>query len=188
LKLTSAKKADWPSHKLLCAAFATFDKSTRPSSLHTLGILFPDDAGDPNPRLVWIGYKVGLDVLVPGLLVLLLGRLFHFHFFPRFTNHLTFTILVQRRHIPPPSRHVPIGRRPGSAHRPNGKPARPWNLQRAHRAPAHREQSARRAHGHAVIPRGHPASVLLRERRSQCQLAQPRGSIRSVRERLCGHV
>ncbi|KAK8123045.1 hypothetical protein PG984_011715 [Apiospora sp. TS-2023a] len=43
---------DWPVHKLLCATFAAFDISTRPTSNHFRSILFPPD--EPKPKLIWL--------------------------------------------------------------------------------------------------------------------------------------
>lgn len=43
---------DWPVHKLLCAAFSSFDMSSRPSATHFRGIAFPQD--EPKPQITWL--------------------------------------------------------------------------------------------------------------------------------------
>lgn len=48
------QRSDWRTHKLLCSAYASFDKTSRPSPTdkHFLGIFFPVD--DKKPQLVWV--------------------------------------------------------------------------------------------------------------------------------------
>lgn len=51
----SCQQADWPTHKLLCANFSTFDPSSRPSNDHIQAILFPVE--DKKPKIVWLHCK-----------------------------------------------------------------------------------------------------------------------------------
>ncbi|KAL1639163.1 hypothetical protein SLS58_008250 [Diplodia intermedia] len=46
------QKADWPTHKLLCSKFSSFDLTSRPSEAHTLAIVFPPDKNEPH--LTWV--------------------------------------------------------------------------------------------------------------------------------------
>ncbi|KAL0253227.1 hypothetical protein SLS55_010199 [Diplodia seriata] len=46
------QKADWPTHKLLCSKFSSFDLTSRPSEDHFLAIHFPPDKNEPH--LVWM--------------------------------------------------------------------------------------------------------------------------------------
>ncbi|KKY27142.1 putative zinc finger mynd-type protein [Diplodia seriata] len=46
------QKADWPTHKLLCSKFSSFDLTSRPSGDHFLAIHFPPDKNEPH--LVWM--------------------------------------------------------------------------------------------------------------------------------------
>ncbi|KAF2103202.1 hypothetical protein NA57DRAFT_52730 [Rhizodiscina lignyota] len=55
------QKADWPTHKLLCRSFATFDISTRPTEWHYRAILFPTD--ERTPHFIWV---FGLWKILPG--------------------------------------------------------------------------------------------------------------------------
>ncbi|KKY21880.1 putative zinc finger mynd-type protein [Diplodia seriata] len=47
--------ADHATHKLLCRAYSSLNRSVRPSHEHKLGILFPPD--DRKPRLVWVHFS-----------------------------------------------------------------------------------------------------------------------------------
>lgn len=49
------QKTDWPTHKLLCAVFANFDTSSRPTDEHFKAILFPVD--QEKPTIVWLHCK-----------------------------------------------------------------------------------------------------------------------------------
>ncbi|MCJ1384572.1 hypothetical protein MMC17_007689 [Xylographa soralifera] len=55
------QEADWPSHKLLCAAFSK--QTSRPMTGSRLAIWFPDTW--KQPRLVWIGLQKENSFLVP---------------------------------------------------------------------------------------------------------------------------
>lgn len=46
------QRADWPTHKLLCAAFSNFDASRRPSADHFRAIFFPVDS--EKPEIIWL--------------------------------------------------------------------------------------------------------------------------------------
>ncbi|KAL1639781.1 hypothetical protein SLS58_007523 [Diplodia intermedia] len=48
----TCQRADWPTHKLLCAAFSTFDVSSRPTDEHLRAILFPVDG--EKPKFIWL--------------------------------------------------------------------------------------------------------------------------------------
>lgn len=54
-------KADRKLHKLLCATYANFKKSNRPSKEHSRAISFPADGN--SPEFVWLKHKL---VLTPG--------------------------------------------------------------------------------------------------------------------------
>ncbi|OTB00903.1 hypothetical protein M426DRAFT_26132 [Hypoxylon sp. CI-4A] len=46
------QRADWPTHKMLCAGYLKFDATTRPTENHFKAIQFPLDRS--NPQLVWV--------------------------------------------------------------------------------------------------------------------------------------
>src|SRR5436190_14345367 len=46
------QRADWPTHKLLCRTYSTFNSHGRPSSDHALAIIFPPNK--PKPELFWL--------------------------------------------------------------------------------------------------------------------------------------
>ncbi|KAI1399818.1 hypothetical protein F4819DRAFT_399059 [Hypoxylon fuscum] len=46
------QRADWPTHKLLCAPFSNFDATKRPSKDHFRAIFFP--ASKEKPELIWL--------------------------------------------------------------------------------------------------------------------------------------
>ncbi|KAJ8680482.1 hypothetical protein QAD02_016269 [Eretmocerus hayati] len=46
------QRRDWRTHKLLCASFASFDNSSRPTDEHVRAIFFP--VNDSIPQLVWL--------------------------------------------------------------------------------------------------------------------------------------
>ncbi len=48
----ACQHADWPTHKLLCAAFSNFDVARRPSKDHLRAILFPADK--EKPEVIWL--------------------------------------------------------------------------------------------------------------------------------------
>lgn len=52
---TTCQSADFPTHKLLCAVYSTFDTSSRPTDEHFQAILFPP--GDNKPKVVWLKCK-----------------------------------------------------------------------------------------------------------------------------------
>lgn len=54
----TCQRNDWRSHKLLCAAFSSFETSTRPSDEHFRAIFFPVD--EEKPKLVWVHCPWGL--------------------------------------------------------------------------------------------------------------------------------
>ncbi|KAI0400890.1 hypothetical protein F4802DRAFT_469005 [Xylaria palmicola] len=56
------QKADYPTHKLLCADFASIDITTRPAPHHIRAIFFP--ANQTKPRFVWL--PCALDIKVDG--------------------------------------------------------------------------------------------------------------------------
>ncbi|KAB2576816.1 HIT/MYND zinc finger-like protein [Lasiodiplodia theobromae] len=47
--------ADHQTHKLLCRAYSSLNRSVRPSHEHKLGIFFPQD--DRKPKLVWVHFS-----------------------------------------------------------------------------------------------------------------------------------
>ncbi|KAJ8680483.1 hypothetical protein QAD02_016270 [Eretmocerus hayati] len=49
---TRCQKRDWSTHKLLCASFASFDNSSRPTDEHVRAIFFPVD--DSRPQIAWL--------------------------------------------------------------------------------------------------------------------------------------
>lgn len=49
---TACQHVDWPTHKLLCATYSSFDASSRPTDEYFRAILFPVD--DRKPRFVWL--------------------------------------------------------------------------------------------------------------------------------------
>lgn len=60
----ACQRIDWPTHRLLCAEFATFDLATRPSKEHMRAVFFPPD--EAKPRIIWLncpwqygGYQSG---------------------------------------------------------------------------------------------------------------------------------
>ncbi|KAJ8680481.1 hypothetical protein QAD02_016268 [Eretmocerus hayati] len=54
---TRCQKKDWSTHKLLCASFASFDISSRPTDEHVRAIFFP--VNDPRPQMVWLHLRCG---------------------------------------------------------------------------------------------------------------------------------
>ncbi|KAL7625809.1 hypothetical protein AAE478_005032 [Parahypoxylon ruwenzoriense] len=48
----ACQRIDWPSHKLLCAAFSNFDISSRPTAEHLRAIFFPVD--EEKPKVIWL--------------------------------------------------------------------------------------------------------------------------------------
>jgi hypothetical protein len=48
------QKADWVTHKHLCATFGNFDLTTRPYKSHFLAVSFPVD--EDKPKLFWLQY------------------------------------------------------------------------------------------------------------------------------------
>ncbi|KAL9086506.1 MAG: hypothetical protein Q9165_007122 [Trypethelium subeluteriae] len=56
---TTCQHADWPTHKLLCAAFSAFDTSSRPTNEHVQAIFFP--VNDKKPEVVWLHFKFNDD-------------------------------------------------------------------------------------------------------------------------------
>ncbi|KAI1348769.1 hypothetical protein F5Y01DRAFT_317410 [Xylaria sp. FL0043] len=51
----SCQKADFATHKILCASFADFDMTKRPTKEHVRAILFSPD--EKKPKLVWMEYE-----------------------------------------------------------------------------------------------------------------------------------
>lgn len=51
----TCQHVDWPTHKLLCASFANFDVSSRPTDEHLRAILFPVDS--KKPKFIWLHCK-----------------------------------------------------------------------------------------------------------------------------------
>lgn len=49
---TTCQQADWPTHKLLCAAFSHFDALSRPTDEHVRAIFFP--VGEMIPKFIWL--------------------------------------------------------------------------------------------------------------------------------------
>lgn len=48
----ACQEADWPTHKLLCAAFSEFDASSRPATDRILAFLFLVD--EHRPKVIWL--------------------------------------------------------------------------------------------------------------------------------------
>ena len=53
------QQTDWPTHKLLCADFSSFDPSSRPSTEHFRAILFPVD--EEKPKFIWLDCNLFTD-------------------------------------------------------------------------------------------------------------------------------
>jgi hypothetical protein len=53
------QKNDWSTHKLFCAAYASFSLSSRPSSQHLRACFFPADSD--RPEMVWVPWKLHKD-------------------------------------------------------------------------------------------------------------------------------
>lgn len=51
----ACQQTDWPTHKLLCATFSSFDPLSRPSNENFRAILFPVD--DKKPKVIWLHCK-----------------------------------------------------------------------------------------------------------------------------------